>query len=554
MNTETKSCQSCKHEFVIEPVDFEFYEKMQVPPPTWCPECRMIRRMGWQGMRVLYKRPCDFTGDNLITFYHPDAPHKIYRQDIWHSDKWDPKSYGREYDPNRSFFEQWGELFRAVPLPALCTEYSNLINSDYCNAVANLKNCYLIFAADSCENCGYGKAINNCKDSFDISHVHFDELCHDILMVDKSYRTFSTQYSDECQNVWFSQDLIGCNNCIGCINLRNKSYHIFNQPVSKEEFEKYLKELDLGSRIKRDAFKKKASDFFVTQPHRQFHGKKNAGVFGDYIYNSKNVRDSYLIYGGENMRYCQDIETPTAANSYDYTSFGLQAEWMYDSVWCGLSCYNIKFSVWNYHAFDLTYCFGCHSSGNMFGCSGIQRGEYCILNKQYTKEAYLELVPKILADMTARGEYGEFLPPALSPWAYNESVGQDYYPVSKERALATGFLWREDQMKQYKDATMQIPDHIKDVSDDILKAILKCTECGKNYQIIPSELKFYHEANIPVPHHCPLCRHYAQFRMLAPITMYKRACAKCNKEIETSYAPDRPEIVYCETCYQNEVA
>ncbi len=28
---------------------------------------------------------------------------------------------------------------------------------------------------------------------------------------------------------------------------------------------------------------------------------------------------------------------------------------------------------------------------------------------------------------------------------------------------------------------------------------------------------------------------------------------RCPNEFETSYAPDRPEIVYCESCYQSEV-
>jgi hypothetical protein len=27
----------------------------------------------------------------------------------------------------------------------------------------------------------------------------------------------------------------------------------------------------------------------------------------------------------------------------------------------------------------------------------------------------------------------------------------------------------------------------------------------------------------------------------------------CNNTFETSYAPERPEIVYCERCYQGEV-
>ena len=36
MNPETKNCQNCKKDFTIESEDFAFYEKIKVPPPTWC--------------------------------------------------------------------------------------------------------------------------------------------------------------------------------------------------------------------------------------------------------------------------------------------------------------------------------------------------------------------------------------------------------------------------------------------------------------------------------------------------------------------------------------
>ena len=179
MNSETKICQNCKKEFTIEPDDFGFYETMKVPPPTWCPECRMIRRMGWLGHgQYLFKRKCDFTGDSVITFYNADSPHKIYRQDIWWSDEWDPKSYGKEYDFSKSFFEQWKELFEAIPLPALHTEYSTMINSDYCNAANNLKDCYLLIAAGENKSCAYGHSVNYCQDTFDSLHVHYLSLIH----------------------------------------------------------------------------------------------------------------------------------------------------------------------------------------------------------------------------------------------------------------------------------------------------------------------------------------------------------------------------------------
>ncbi len=42
--SENKICQNCQKDFKIESEDFNFYEKIKVPTPTWCPECRMIRR------------------------------------------------------------------------------------------------------------------------------------------------------------------------------------------------------------------------------------------------------------------------------------------------------------------------------------------------------------------------------------------------------------------------------------------------------------------------------------------------------------------------------
>ena len=55
---ENRICQNCKKDFTIEPEDFNFYEKIKVPPPTWCPECRMIRRMNYRNERSLYKQDC----------------------------------------------------------------------------------------------------------------------------------------------------------------------------------------------------------------------------------------------------------------------------------------------------------------------------------------------------------------------------------------------------------------------------------------------------------------------------------------------------------------
>ncbi len=106
MNAETRECQNCKTQFTIEPDDFTFYEKIKVPPPSWCPECRYIRRLLDRNEWTMYKRKCDATGKVIISIYRPDAPFPVYDQEYWKSDAWDPLSYGREFDFSRPFFEQ----------------------------------------------------------------------------------------------------------------------------------------------------------------------------------------------------------------------------------------------------------------------------------------------------------------------------------------------------------------------------------------------------------------------------------------------------------------
>ena len=149
--------------------------------------------------------------------------------------------------------------------------------------------------------------------------------------------------------------------------------------------------------------------------------------------------------------------------------------------------------------------------------------------------------------------YGEYFPPGFFPWAYNESNMYEWLPLSKEEALQWGFTWRDPDQREYQPATMKIPDDIRDVVDSIIEELLKCVACGKNYRLIPMELAFLRRMRLPVPWLCPLCRDRSRIKKLNPMQIYNRTCAKCKKSIQTSYAPDRPEIVYCEQCYNAEV-
>jgi hypothetical protein len=287
MNSEQKICQNCKTQFTIEPEDFEFYEKMKVPPPTWCWLCRAQRRLLFRNERYLYKRKSDFSGKEIFSMYAPEVPNKVYENSIWYSDQWDPMKYGHEIDFSRPFLEQVRELLNEVPLVARAI--INDVNSDYVNNATGPKNSYLIFNTTFAEDCLYSNGIDYSKDCVDNSHITKCELCYFGFWLVRCHKAFYSSKCEDSTDIYFCKNLRGCSNCFGCVNLRNKSYYIFNERYSKEEYLEKIKSFDLGSDQFVRELKKKAWDFWNQYPGNYLDGTQNTNVTGNYIYNSKNV-------------------------------------------------------------------------------------------------------------------------------------------------------------------------------------------------------------------------------------------------------------------------
>ncbi len=564
-----KTCQNCNIKFTIEPEDFEFYKKVDVPAPTFCPGCRMIRRFNWRNERKLFKKTDDLTKKEIFSIFSSKADVKIYESDFWYSDKWDPMEYGQEYNFNKPFFKQLEELMKKVPWPSRAVE--GLVNSDYCMNASFLKNCYLIARGFHSEDSSYGVILSYSKDSYDNYRIIKSELCYEGFALENCYKTFFSSHCVDCQEVYFSKNLVNCQNCFGCTNLKHKKYYIFNEQYAKKEYEEKIKEFNLGSYQSTIDLDKKTKELHLKYPNKFIHGSKNVNVVGDDIYNSKNIKDSYSIKDGEDLRYCQFLDFENTQDCYDYSVLGINTRLIYESLGCGRGLNNVKFS---FHCFpdcrELEYCLNCGSSSNLFACVGLRHKQYCILNKQYTKKEYEELVPKIKDHMNnmpytdKKGriyKYGEFFPPELSPFGYNETIANEYFPLTKEEAIEQGYNWYDKPKSEYKPTikASNLPDNIKDVDDSILKEVIECdsSNCaGSNvFRIIPQELKFYKKMNLPLPHLCPDCRHRERIKQRNPLKLWKRQCMKegCSNEFQTTYAPERKEIVYCERCYNREV-
>ncbi len=550
------SCTHCSSAFDITKEDLVFYEKISpvfngkkelIPPPTLCPPCRQQRRLAHSNESQLYHRKCDLTGRQIISVYSQDKPLKVYEPREWWSDKWDPKDYGREFDFDRPFFDQFTELRNDVPHLALLVDGNE--NSDYVNYSGWDKNCYLCFCVDYSEDCYYCHDTYYSKNSVDCFFGYELEICYECVGCKKCHRLFHSQNCSQCSDGWYLFDCTDCRNCFGCTGLRHKEYHWFNEQISKDEYEKRMREFLALPREQRKKVWNVFMKLLLAFPHREMEGTQNENVLGNYLFNCKNAFHCYDSTDLEDCKFC--MSTRGAKDCHDIDRWGKPAELSYECLGLGERATGVLFSYycWNGDQ-NLLYCVLCHKSSDCFGCIGMRNARYCILNKQYTKEEYEALMPKIIEHMRKTSEWGEYFPASMSVFGYGETVADEYFPLAKEDVLKRGWNWHDDKEREnYLGPKVAVPEHINDVEDSICEKILICETTGKPYKVIPQELAFYREHGIPLPRICPDRRYRDRVVLRNPQKLWKRECAKCKKEIQTTYAPERPEIVYCEQCY-----
>lgn len=589
MEPRTISCVACKNSFVIDADDLSFYKKMKVPPPTHCPLCRLKRRFSWRNERCLYRRRDDASGKDMFAGFAPEVPFPVYDRDYWWSDQFDDSQYGRDYDFSRPFFEQLRELMNSVPWPSRSVIRS--VNSDYIDQAGDAKNCYLCFNCDFCEDCMYLIRGVHVRSSLDVLQISNSELAYESVLIEKCFRAFFSLDCESSTDIWFSRDCVGCTNCFGCVGLRKKSYCIWNTQYSKEEYAAKLQEFNLGSRASIAALRAQAMKFWSQFPVRYYHGVRNVNSSGDMINDTKNTRQSWWVSDAEDIRYGFGLYMKVS-DSYDYTVWGNSASRMYECVTSGEEASDLKFcfECWP-GCKNLEYCITCHSCSDCFGCVGLKKKQYCIFNKQYSKEEYFALRARIVEQMNAMPyisknaatgteipyRYGEFFPSEFSPFAYNESMLFNAFPRGKEQAIAEGYRWRDPDFKEFKITltASDMPDAIADTADDIVKQIIQCGTCKKAYRIVPAEFAFHQQIGVALPDTCPDCRHDRRFTLLNPPSFREGACMcagtgaeksayknntqhfhgadPCPNSFETAYPLDTENAVYCEQCYNAEI-
>lgn len=545
----------CTKQFKVTPQDEEFLRQMGLPIPTMCPMCRRQRRLAFRNERRMYYRNCDESGERIIALYPQDPKKKVktYEQKSWWNyDKMNPLDFGRPYDFTRTFFEQFADLKKDVPRPNL--HNTNVENAVYGNHCVGNKDCYLNVGSDLCEGCQFTYWAIRCVDCYDCSLIYDCELCYDCVDLRLSFNCQHVDNSESMIDCEYCYDCTGCQKCFGCTKLRHKEYHFLNKPLTKDQYEAHIRYINENPNGMREFLQ----DYETLLRGEVFVGAKNIQseqVRGDKLWRCRGCYDSF------DLEKCQDVCHSSfgfeGTTSQDMDFFG-RIEKMYEGF-SAFGQYNCIATIMCHYSHDLHYSEYCISSNHSFGCVSLHHHAYCILNKQYSKEEYDDLLPRIVEHMKSTGEWGQFFPVALSPFPYNVTVSQKYYPLTQDEIDYRG--WQYEDLaateQQARDAygfnMIAIPTDETKISQNICDKPIRCERSGKPYQITPKEFEYLKERELPMPRLHQDERNELRMARRNPQNLWRVSCTECNKATLSSFDPSKKQRVFCSDCYEAHV-
>lgn len=309
------------------------------------------------------------------------------------------------------------DQFKALILkePRLALPMVHCENCEYNSFLYKSKNCYLCFASSYLEDCFHADTCISSKNCADIAYCKECELCYECVDCLKCYDCSFSQDLANCASCWFCFDCIGCTDCFGSVGLRRKQYHLFNEPLSKEEYFKRVKKYRTGIQgpeIQKE-IREKCEALQLKIPRLYMRGLSNEQVFGDYTNNSKNCFMSFSANQNQDCMYLYD-EVYDNKDCVDLTHTH-NSELCYETGSCDRSfnCNYMFISVGNR---DCEYCFFVEQCSDCFLCVNLKHKKFYILNESYSETDYWKKVAEIKEGLKRESLSGE----NLLYWAMKE--------------------------------------------------------------------------------------------------------------------------------------
>lgn len=503
-------CSCCGKDFNLADQEISLLGDAGLPLPDWCLNCRLQLRLTFCNHHSFHPGRCSISGLHLETIYHPNSGITIVEPGLWRADEQAPWSRGRQYDFSRRFFEQFRELSLAVPRPASIALGESLIRSNRVFECSGLIEGYDLVNCTISTHCDRSSRLVWCIDCLGSNSL---EQCIDCI---DSSKLSGCTGSIRCSNLRDSDLCVDCHDSeflLLCWNLSGKKYCILNRECTREEFFRKKVELGMMRRTDRQVCDEVLEDiiFDNTPPER---------------------RRRLPPRSAEDL---QEIE-----RLFSFQADGSAAHSNIESIQA--SGAKIRYSHNIFNCTDVAYSELCFDSSNLFGCSGLRGAQYAIFNRSCTRHEYEQELKKITGLMRESGELGRFFPAGHSPFAYNESAAQQYFPLKRQEAEEFGFNWRPQSPQGSQPdnggqwpviRASALPEEISEVADDVLHSQMECGACSNLYRIIASELHLYRSLNYPIPELCPECRYHRRLE-LQPAKIFEQSAAGTAETVQLS--------------------
>lgn len=531
----------------ISEFELDFCARNGLPIPKSNLTTRLRELTYFRNRLFLYKLKCFATGKEMLSSFPSESGLKIACLDYWNSDNWHGTDFGRAYDFSKPFFEQFFDLFKQVPLPSLSNNSASLENCDFVNGVDSGKNCYLTFAAVEVEDILFSSIMMKCRDLVDCIYAINCELCFDCKQI---FNCYQLRYSQECwdsRDSYFLRDCRSCSDCYGCVGLTNARFCVWNEQKSETEFRNFVSNLPLGSRTFVDSEKYKLRQLHDTIPIRYMVSTGSENVTGNFVNNSKDCFNSFYLSNSKEVEggfFCDGAKDSVGAG------FAVNPELYYCST-SSSNAYRIWFSLDVFpNTSDLEYCiYTTHGSNNCFGCVGLKKSSYCILNHQYSKEEYFEILPRIKRHMLSTGEYGQIFPKEYSPFYFNESDAGLLFPIEKEQAIQSGYRWKDNVLAS--SSAQLAPDTLPLDPSTLEGHEFRSKNSANKFKLTKAELAIYHKEQLPPPNEAPMERLRVGWREMALQDLKATVCVSCKSNIETIYSGHLSGVL-CDKCYSQK--
>lgn len=542
---EKRVCKFTGKEFSISEQEKNAYNHVGLPLPDIHPLERHRYHFTYANPITLYWAKEGRTGKRILSGFDPAEHAVIYDGSFWMSGEFDARDYGREFDFNMPFFDQWQELFQAVPKPALTMLRTE--DCDYSNYLLDCKRCYLTFNTIGAEGLMYSVRGPFSKESIELFNSTGCELCFRCINSLKCYNVKFAEFAVSCVDSTFLWDCEDCNHCYQCANLKHKSYCIQNQQYTKEEYEQKMKDIDLSSHQMWAAEEAKFQIFLKNRPIRAERLVNCQDSDGVLLTNCRNCHNCFTMVEGDNNynSYGRQLTDSCDANGWNGCSHILHTDG-------AISSRGVYFSWGTENSHSIGYSYVAVNCHDCFGCYGIKNGDYCILNKRYTKEEYEKLLPRVIAHMKETGEWGQWFPHSKSPYYYDETdAALVFPPPTEEESRRMGLRMRPQEKAESASGSpaSEIPDRVAEFSQADVEKTFLCEKTGRAYRVTKQELTMHQRFEVPLPRRSWQAR-IAEYYAAAYPFPHEVTCENCNKKMYSFIDPQKTtRPLWCDACY-----